>query len=280
MLVLSCIVSLCTGCSVPGMAVALDLPVLPDRYPVDSWIVRWWDGAETREKTVRAENRIGQGPVRLALDSRGASLVAVSLIALTGPGGDLPIAPLGGWTDEPGTPIVPDRHGGELAEVLLMVARGGLDPGLVNVPRLEALIRSRVARNPRRLDRSRLAAALAEREMRSYHAAERRVTLHQVRLLLADGVEDGTDGADGTDAENELDGHRGAWTGDDSAEDRYVPAPAGAYELFSVPVIPGEVRRLWRRCPDGTCYQLLMVYSTPEGNTYHTIREVVIAPQN
>ncbi|TVR71558.1 MAG: hypothetical protein EA427_04315 [Spirochaetaceae bacterium] len=248
---------LLAGCELPGITLTVAVPDLPEQYQVHTWDVRWWDGNSVREERREGLSAGDAAPFILPLDSGGVVLPVVVLVPVAGPGPGQPLAPYGGWLPPGESSIVPDRHGGELGEVLLAVARAGIDPSLVNVARLDDLIRARVPRNPRRLDRDRLVTALAGQAMRSHHVAERWATLHQVRLPR---------GADTV-----------AWIGDDPREEPYLPAPAGAYELFSVPVMDGEVRRLWRPCSGELCHQVLIVHRTPAGNAYHTVVEVPLS---
>lgn len=258
-------VHILAGCAIPGISLTVVPPDNLEQYGVSAWEVRWWDGDAVREKEWGTGREAVPSTLILPLDSGGAIRPVAVLVPRAGPAGDIPLAPVGGWLREGETTIHPDRHGGEIGEVLLALAAKGMDPALINVERLDQLIRSRLSRNPRRLDRARLVTALARREMRSYHVSERSIVLHQVRLLLPDRTV--------------------PWISDDPGENPYQPAPAGAYELFSVPVMEGEVRRLWRPCPAGrTVYQMLTVHRTPAGNTFHTLGEVpftdVIARQN
>lgn len=279
------VASVVGSCAVPGMSVAVMIPRLPRDYCPDQWHVRWWDGATVRQ-LVLASNSCGEEmeALSLGLDRSGAILPVVIMKPVGGPHGTIPLAPYGGWPAHEDGVVRPDRHGGELASVLLAVAEAGIDPSLINVTRLDSLFRSRIDTHPRRLDTVRLVSALAGRSMGSYHVSERGATLHQIRLPLPPEVIVHDDDPD-PDETLPPDYTPVPWLSDDTAEPSYRPAPAGAYELFSVPVLNGEVRRLWRPCQGEDCYQVLVVHQTPAGNTYHSIMELagagkVISPRS
>jgi len=293
------------GCGIPGTTVVAELPRLPDRYGDDAarWEVTWWDGLTIRTVHVAGDQRVGAAPTgaaptgatptgatptgnrprRVSLDLApvGAVLPVVVAVPHAGPDGSIPLAPFGGWTRGNGRDISLDRHGGEVGQVLLALVRAGVDPAVVNATRLYSLARQRLPDRPRRLDHDRLVDALLQQSMRSTYVAARFASLHQIRLTL-DPHETGPV----------------PWYTDDPMDRPVQPSPAGAYELFSIPVMEGEVRRLWRECPPGAaageaaegeaaegeaagrCYQVLVVHRTPAGHGFHRVRTVTLSPRS
>lgn len=259
------VTALGVGCCVPGMAITVVLPALPERYPDVAWELSWWDGRAVRTMLTDTADAGVEHRVRLRLGRYGTQLPVVAARGRTGPEGRIPLAPYGGWIRGDTGDVFLDRHGGELSMVLLGIARNGIDPAVFNVGRLDSLVRARLPDHPRRLDHERLKRALAENGMRSYHVAELHAPLYQVRLPRE---------YDAGDFYFER------WISDDPDEEAYQPVHAGAWELFSVPVIAGEVRRLWRVSPTGVGHQVLVIQRTPDGNAYHHFSTIAPVPQS
>ncbi|SIQ57677.1 hypothetical protein SAMN05920897_11121 [Alkalispirochaeta americana] len=242
--------------------VLLQLPDLPAHYESGEvlWRISWWDGRRVRKKEVAVSSGNRSSRLVLPLSKGGALLPVVTVTPVLGPGQGVELAPFGGWLLPGDARVLPDRHCGEISLVLLGLAREGLDPALVNVERLEGLVRERLPRYPRRLDRVRLAAALAEQRMHSHHVAKRWAPMYQIRLPWESP---------------ETEWAARPWITDDPAEPPLVPAPAGVYELFSLGVLPGEVRHLWRAgSTEGRGTELLVVHRTPEGHGFHRLVEL------
>lgn len=272
-----------SACTIPGSTVVAQLPVLPGLYeeaPV-RWDVSWWDGIAIRTISVEEQPNSRDRPLAVALElaETGAALPVVVATPYAGPDGSIPLAPYGGWVRGNKRDIFLDRHGGEVGLVLFALGRAGVDPAVVNATRLYALAKQRMPNRPRRLDHERLVDALLTQVMRSTYITARFARLHQVRLVLDPG-----------------DNGSVPWLTDDPAEPAVQPSPAGAYELFSIPVMEGEVRRLWRDCPPGAvgseealseaggragrCYQVVVVHRTPAGHGFHRLRTIILSPRS
>lgn len=248
---------LLAACGVPGQTVSVNLPDIPGHYRpyVTHLIVRWWDGEHVQKRIFGIESR----ELHLPISAAGAAIPVVWVTPLGGPSGTIRFEPYGGWSGRPGETIRLDRYGGAVARIVVTLAAHGIDPALINLDRLRALVRARLPATPRILDSTRLQTALARREMRSYHVSSLRAPAYQVRLPE-------------TGREPE------PWVTDDMWDHPITPAPAGPYELFSVPVMAGEVRRLWRPAPGRDGYQLLVVYRTPDGNGFHRLMADLAVP--
>ncbi|WP_018527647.1 hypothetical protein [Alkalispirochaeta alkalica] len=262
-LVALAVVVLSAGCSlVPEREVSLRIPALPPWYESGDilWRLSWWDGRSISHREIFVSSEDGSASLAVPLSGAGAILPVVTATPVLGPDQGLELASFGGWLLPGDDRVLLDRHRGEISLVLLDLARQGLDPALVNVERLEALVRERLPRYPRRLDRVRLTDALGAQRMHSHHVAKRWAPMYQVRLLRESSRGEGWQAR--------------PWITDDPAEPPLVPAPAGEYELFSLGVLPGEVRHLWRWSSRGGTRELLVVYRTHQGQGFHRLVEI------
>lgn len=232
--------------------IAVELPHLGEyRGELVSWEIAWWDGYAVQTTAVGPGEHPAGKQITLPLDPRGSFLPVVVARPEILLGAGIPLAPYGGWPDAPDDSsgkLVVHRRRGEAALVLLEVAREGLDPALINTARLAYLVEQRGGDEPRRLRTAELREALLERRMRVSRISYHRAPLYQVRTLLED-VPPGGD----------------QWYSDEPLNPQYFGEPAGAYSLFSVPVMNGEVRRLWRH-RDRENREVLVIARGLDGN--------------
>ncbi len=202
-------------------AISTVLPELAPDYQALSldWEISWWDGSSVRQRLVDADDSVVELPVgRAAL----AVVVARPVVDI---GVRIPLAPYGGWATPRGDSVALTRHCGELGEILLGLAQRGLDPALVNVERLLALIlRECASTTTRYLDTTRISAALFAREMRASDVCCRDGEVWELRRQCA---------------LPEL------WLSDDPAAIPVTSVRAGEVSVAALPVISGEVQRYW-----------------------------------
>ena len=188
--------------------------------------------------------------VVLPLSSGGVLLPVVAAVPRVQIGPGIPLAPFGGWPQGEAAEIFPKRERGEIALTLLSLAASGLDPALVNTDRLAIVAASGVGApgRMRTLDTRRLEEALRERSMRVSRVAFLPAPLWAVRTPV-EALPPG--------------GNR--WFSDEPGQPVYQGQPAGEYSIFSVPVMAGEVRRLWQQREDGG-WDVLVVARNTGGN--------------
>jgi hypothetical protein len=254
-------VALCLGaCTVPFQReeVSVAVPALPVQYdsqPV-TWHIEYWDGTARNAITHRASDRGDAASLSIA----GASLVVVAALPVVevASGVIVPLAPYGALITADDRRATLRRDHGEIAQVLLSLARRGLDPSLVNIERLAA--RAAIVcseRGTRCLDTGRLASALAAGEMSVHDVALTESTWCEIRDIAANA---------------------GTWLTDEPLHPLVEMVVAGDYCYGVIEVALGSVRRIWR-VRDGAVELCTIAVDTQgrveELRTYHVVDELV-----
>jgi hypothetical protein len=187
------------------------------------WRIRWWDGETVQTRMMPVRRAGASVSVALPLARGGAEVVVVEATAVPVGGGSL--APLGAWGAAPGQRITLDAGFGRAASAVLQVAHRGLDPGLINLERLEQTVLEECDDQPESLDYEKLVAALGSGEMTRYSIRRRRRPGCEVSLPAP--VDD-------------------TWISHDPTEEVIHGVWADDRCYWVIPVAEGEVRHLWQ----------------------------------